>query len=98
MKVCIWPRKNWIKPAVRDLAYALARAAEKHPRRSAFGAPELHYDFAGPMPCAAARISTHRMAELQRCVRALGLEITSALAGSFSIRRLHVATEERIAA
>lgn len=98
MRVCIWPRKNWIKPSVIDLAHALKRAAERHPRRNAFAGPELHYDFAGPLPATAARISKYRMTELQRCVRALGFEIASAVAGSFVIRRHTATTEERIAA
>jgi len=101
MKVCIWPRRNWIKPSIIDLAYALRRAADRHPLRNAFGGPELHYDFAGPLPATASRVSKHRMAELQRCVRSLGLEIHVAVAGSFSIRRMQTparSTEERIAA
>ncbi len=98
MNVCIWPRKKWIKPAVRDLAYALARAAETHPRRSAFGAHELHIDFAGPLPATAARMLKHRSVELQRCVRGLGLELRDATAGVFAIVRTPATAEERIAA
>jgi hypothetical protein len=86
-KVSVWPRKCWLPPSLTDLAYALQRAAERHPTRDTFTASELFRDFAGPSPAVASRIAKGRSVQMQHCLRSLGLELVAHELGAFTIRR-----------
>lgn len=87
-KVSVWPRKCWLPPSLTDLAYALQRAAERHPTRDTFTASELFRDFAGPSPAVAGRVARNRSAQFQRCLQNLRLELRLHELGCFRIRRL----------
>jgi hypothetical protein len=86
-KVTVWPRKRWLPPSLIDLAYALQRAARFYPARASFTAAELFADFAGPSPAVASRVARDRSAQLQSCLRSLGLELVDQIHGAFTIRR-----------